>query len=710
MNARQKRLRRVALWLSFLAECALCVPEGKRGVLLWLIAAAASTALFRALPESRLHPRRPGALAMLSSVLFGVYFAVGFFDRWSFSPLVQRLTEGLGLDLGAGLTAVSILLLAAAVPFLLWLCTFLGGAAEALEDRFGGGFAVGALFALQTLLLIYALQTSSEQRLLPHLILYFLLAMLLMLAVQLLLSLLTGRLGRGMAAAAVLTTVWSIANHYVLLFHGSPLFLSELANTKTALNVISGYTFLPDALVWKLLFLLPVELALAKSAGRMEKKLQPKVKKSALLARLGGFAACVAVLALVFTGSKQLVSWSVPEALYLYGFLPCAVDDARRCATPFAEPENYDAAAEPVREKTTVSGEKPDVILILNETFCDLAEITDLHEDTDGGYLRSFYNIPGAVYGHAITPFIGGATNNSEYELLTGCTSYLLTSPAPFNYLKFSSDRGSVVAHLKSLGYVTEAMHGSDPVNYRRVDVWPALGFDYIRLGGKNYDDLGRYGERWQLDRNFYRQMYDDYASIGDDPRFLFLLTYQNHGGWDQNEDRLDRVHTTNDYGDLTDDVNEYLTTMQLSARAFRALTEHFAMVDRPVIVCMVGDHAPSFISSLPMPEGMSEQEQEIAMRTVPYVIWSNYGADLSACPETTTMFALTPQLLRAAGLPLPDDYQTILAMNRAWPVFTATGLCMDKSGKVTLYDANDPQYDLIRRYLSIEYRQATEK
>ena len=132
MNARQKRLRRVALWLSFLAECALCVPEGKRGVLLWLIASAASTALFRALPESRLHPRRPGALAMLSSVLFGVYFAVGFFDRWSFSPLVQRLAEGLGLDLGAGLTAVSILLLAAAVPFLLWLCGFLGSAAEAL--------------------------------------------------------------------------------------------------------------------------------------------------------------------------------------------------------------------------------------------------------------------------------------------------------------------------------------------------------------------------------------------------------------------------------------------------------------------------------------------------------------------------------------------------------------------------------------------------
>ncbi len=710
MNAKQNRLRRVALWLSFLAEGALCVPEGKRGILLWLLAAAASTALFRALPDRRLKPRRPSALVMLTAVLYGVYLAVGFFDRWSFSSLVQGLTARLGLDLGAALTVVSVLVLAAAVPFLLWLGSQLGDGAEKLEDRFGGGFAVGALFAIETLLFIYALQTSSEQALLPQKLGYFIPSLLTMIAIMLLFALLTGRLGRGMAAAAVVTTLWSIANRYVLLFHGSPLFLSELSNTKTALNVIGGYSFLPDATIWKLLLLLPVELALAKSARRMEKALRPKVKKGEVLARLGGFAACVAALALIFAGAKTLVSWSVNEGLYNYGFLPCAIDDARRRSAPFMEPENYDAAAEPAAAETKASDVKPDIILILNETFCDLSDITDLREDTNGGYLRSFYNIPGAVYGRAISPFVGGGTNNSEYELLTGSTSYLLTAPAPFNYLKFSPDRGSVVAHLHELGYVTEAMHSADPINYRRVDAWPALGFDYIRLGEHQYDNLGRYGVRLQLDRNFYRAMYDDYESIGDEPRFLFLLTFQNHGGWDQNEARYDRVHTTNDYGELTDDVDEFLTSVQLSARAFRALTEHFAMVDRPVIVCMVGDHAPSFVSSLPLDESMTDFEREIAKRTVPYVIWSNYGADLSACPAVTSMFALTPQLLRAAGLPLPADYQTILAMSKDWPVFTSTGLCVDQNGDVTLYNANDSKYDLIRRYLSIEYRQATEK
>ena len=710
MNAKYNRLHRVVLRLSFLAECALCVPEGKRGVLLWLLAAAASTALFRALPESRLKPRRPGVLAMAAAVIYGVWLAVSFFDRWSQALAVQALAARLGLDLGAVMTVVSVLVLAASVPFLLWLGGFLGDAAKRLAERVGGSFAVGVLFALEAVLLVYLLQVSCLQNLIPQKAWYFVPALLAMIALMLLLSLLTGRLGRGMGLAAVITTIWSIANHYVLLFHGSPLFLSELANTKTALNVIGGYTFLPDAVFWKVLLLCPVGLALAGFALHMEKAARPKVKKGAILARLGGFAACAAAVALMFAGAKTLVSWSVPDALYNFGFLPCAIDDARRRATPFLEPEGYDAAAAPATGQARESDVRPDVILILNETFCDLGDSVGLREDTDGGYLRSFYNIPGAVYGPAVSPFVGGGTNNSEYELLTGRTSYLLTAPAPFNYLKFNAENGSVVAHMKSLGYVTEAMHSGNPVNYRRVDAWPAMGFDYIRLGEKNYDDLGQYGERMQLDRNFYRQMYDDYASIGDEPRFLFLLTYQNHGGWEQNDESFDRVHTLGDYGDLTDDVNEFLTTMESSARAFRALTEHFSMVDRPVIVCMVGDHAPSFISELPLDENQTEFEQEITKRTVPYVMWSNYGADLSRCPKYTSMFALTPQLLRAAGLPLTDADQTILAMNRVWPVFTSTGLCMDKAGDVTLYNADDSKYDLIRRYLSIEYRTATEK
>ena len=41
-------------------------------------------------------------------------------------------------------------------------------------------------------------------------------------------------------------------------------------------------------------------------------------------------------------------------------------------------------------------------------------------EDTNGGYLRSFYNIPARLTGHAVSSLVGGGTNNPEYDLLTG--------------------------------------------------------------------------------------------------------------------------------------------------------------------------------------------------------------------------------------------------------------------------------------------------
>ena len=212
MNAKYNRLHRVVLRLSFLAECALCVPEGKRGVLLWLLAAAASTALFRALPESRLKPRRPGVLAMAAAVIYGVWLAVSFFDRWSQALAVQALAARLGLDLGAVMTVVSILVLAASVPFLLWLGGFLGDAAKRLAERVGGSFAVGVLFALEAVLLVYLLQVSCLQNLIPQKAWYFVPALLAMIALLLLLSLLTGRLGRGMGLAAVITTIPTVSS------------------------------------------------------------------------------------------------------------------------------------------------------------------------------------------------------------------------------------------------------------------------------------------------------------------------------------------------------------------------------------------------------------------------------------------------------------------------------------------------------------------
>ena len=198
------------------------------------------------------------------------------------------------------------------------------------------------------------------------------------------------------------------------------------------------------------------------------------------------------------------------------------------------------------------------------------------------------------------------------------------------------------------------------------------------------------------------------YQQMGEGPRFVYLLTFQNHGGYEQNDASLDTVLVQNDFGNLTDDLDEYLSSLELSAKAFRELTEYYAESDRKVIICMVGDHSPSFITSLPQRRGMSFEEVEIVKRLVPYVIWSNYGAEIPSYSKYASMVDLLPMVMEAAGLPLPPFYRYILDLHAYYPVRTANGLYMDVEGNYgSIFD--DPQaQERMAVYYNMEYNSMT--
>ncbi|MBQ7736480.1 MAG: hypothetical protein IJT62_01435 [Oscillospiraceae bacterium] len=149
-------------------------------------------------------------------------------------------------------------------------------------------------------------------------------------------------------------------------------------------------------------------------------------------------------------------------------------------------------------------------------------------------------------------------------------------------------------------------------------------------------------------------------------------------------------------------------TIRAISAQAFRDLIDYLSEVDRPVILCMVGDHAPSIIKQIPSETDRSSAREQMDQRVIPYVIWSNYGADLSACPEFTNTFGLVPEVLRAAGLPLSAYFRALLDMKEEYPVFVSNGLVMDAEGNILSYDPADPAFDSLTEYLYMEYNAIT--
>ena len=225
-------------------------------------------------------------------------------------------------------------------------------------------------------------------------------------------------------------------------------------------------------------------------------------------------------------------------------------------------------------------------------------------------------------------------------------------------------------------------MHCGEASNYKRIDADPDMGFDEVYLGREAFT-FSKSGNRPWRDCDNYQDMINVYESCDGNPRFMYLLTYQNHGGYEQNDASHDTIRIANDYGNYTDDINEYLTSVDASADAFLDLIRYFENAERPVMVVMLGDHPPAFVSSVFTDKGLSGEEQEFAKRAVPYYIWSNVDFDHTVFSPYVSMIDVLPLMLKSAEMPLTGYYKSIVELNAVVPVRTSTGMYMDSTGTI---------------------------
>lgn len=508
----------------------------------------------------------------------------------------------------------------------------------------------------------------------------------------------------------VLYTALSIANYYVIDLHGSPLYPDEFLNTKTAFQVLSGYQLsLPKKMLALLLFTAAELVLLWVVMPRLQKQAGQRTKRRARLSATAASALVLAAAAFAYGQVRAQVenyigfqTWQTTMETCGYPLAFVTRIDALLHHT--AKPEGYtpEKASQIAAENSGVSAhttEYPDIILILNETFYDLAASTDV--ETDRGYLDAFYATPSAAHGMAVVSAIG-KTNLTEYELLTSNTAAVLGDySAPFSCLDMQG-ANTIVSYLQSLGYETWGMHANDGVNYGRDKAYPAIGFDHV-LFQQDFEGLESYGNRANTDASTYKTLLREYEQPANGPRFFYLLTYQNHGGWTQNDAALDTVHAQNDCNGATEEVNEYLTSIAMSDEALQELLQTLSESDRPTIVCMMGDHGPSFLTQLPAKQGLSEKELELAYHETPLILWANYK-DVSGDLGNLNITDVVPQLLRAADMPLSGYYAQILDLDEEMPVRGKFGICQQADGQLLDYSTAWALSDPMRAYNYMAY------
>ena len=636
-----------------------------------------------------------------------IIFAVLFKTKWSDRNIWRLLAEKIHIPENMILWAIVIAVSIAAFVGLDYLLSLLMTIVESEEKKhlirilsslIISGMITYCMFEDSSVLGDYGYGGIRQQGFFMILINLFII-----LIFELLCSLLLLSWRKGIIFSLIVCGIWAVANYYVILYHGSPLFLSELRNIKTAAQVLGGYSFSFSNVFFILLSLL---LCGIKFVDIVSFDIDRKKDFRTIITSVSSMIIMIIIVSVSFIEHEgSYIGWSWKDGIANNGFFLCAMEDVKQILYPFEKPEGYDKW-ESINIKVDNADEMgkgnfPDIVLILNESFSNLNDSLSIQTDKD--YVHDFYSISNSISGKAIVPSIGGGTNNSEFELLTSKSMFVLTQGAPFNYVNLKKANSSVVTYLEQYGYKSSALHCETGENYSRNIAYPDMGFDNILLGSEKFIFSKNGNRRW-LDSDNYKNLISEYEKNKDTPQFMYLLTYQNHGGYEQNKDEEDTVHVLGDYGEYTDDINEYLSSVSLSYEAFGDLVKYFEKQDRPVIVCMVGDHEPSFVSDIMVNSTMTEEEKQIALRTVPYIIWANFDADFSSCTEYVNMVDIVPIIMKAAGLPLSYFYKEIIDLHNEFPIRTSNGIIMDKEGKIESNSAVWENSEKLREYYYLEY------
>lgn len=526
-----------------------------------------------------------------------------------------------------------------------------------------------------------------------NIILFELLAMILFL--------LTGKIRIALCTEAALTMIFGIANAYVVRFRTNPIVPWDIFSWKTAASVADNYDFTPDSrmiVVTLIFFVVMLALQLIKI----------DLKKVLLWKRL--FLAGMAVLTLcVFSRVLQQEDFQNKYQLYNKLFTPVFMTDVDGIAVTFVmnlaymsidKPQGYDAAeAEKFLEQYKGNNaadngsfsekEEPDdvnlpdhpkdgypnIIVMMNESFSDLAVLGQFETNRDYmPYLHSLQEgMADTVTGMLNVSVCGGNTANTEFEFLTGNTmAFLPQGSVPYQQY-ITGEFPSLASHLQSLGYQTIATHPYNASGWERDTVYPWLGFSE-----SIFNEGYRYLERlrnYTSDAACVDKIIELYEKKEEDkPLFLFQVTMQNHGGYQDLYENFTPEITVEGVDNVS--LQQYLSLVERSDQALSELIAYFSGVEEKTVVVFFGDHQPSdtVAYSILSKNGMqwdALDEEELKLRyQVPYVIWANFDIEEAQQMDTSVNF-LSANVLRYAGVPTTAYQSFLLELQEEYSVIT---------------------------------------
>lgn len=533
-----------------------------------------------------------------------------------------------------------------------------------------------------------------------------------------------GSLKISLLVSSTLFTAFGIVNMYVKLYKGSPLLPWDFGSIKTAANVAGTFQFsISCEILFSLSALLLVILLTLNIRQKKKAKRRPALRLAclALFVGVSGTFYMTDIFAREFGATpdffnqtrgyeqKGAVAEFVVNTKYMSLNEPATYDPS----LVEEEVRNYtDPNASILKEKPKDLPEKPNIIVIMNESFSDLSVIGDFETNIPYmPYIDSMRDMENVIEGNAYVSTIGTGTSNTEYEFLTGNPMAFLPIGSNAYQLYVDHTQPSLVSTVHSQNYSAVTFHPYYQSSWNRVSVYENMGFeDFISIEDLASPVKLRRFVSDAYDFEYIKKLYEQ--KDPDQPFFLFNITMQNHSSYEKEYANFKQEVWLEGLEGTYPETDQYLSLIKRTDDAFKVLIEYFQQIHEPTVILMFGDHQPfienGFYSEV-MQENLSEMDDEKAqLRYITrFVLWANYDIP-EAWIDHISVNYLSVLLSEAANLK-QTDYQRFLAtLYNKVPVITTMG-CIDQEGNYFFQDEDNNNEEGLRIYRNAAYNNLRE-
>ena len=473
----------------------------------------------------------------------------------------------------------------------------------------------------------------------------FILNYLPILLLMLMLYFISGNCSFASGIPFMIFTAEAFTNRTKSTLRQDPLVPSDLSVITEVKSILQNYDKIYMILAIAAVLITLAIIALAFLFFKKSDKLT--VKKRILGA--GGCIACFVIMfSTAYSNTELYNSYAVDGNIYFKvnqyiskGFLYSFIYDINNLKVE--KPSSYNPEAFNAIDDTAESTElndisKPNIVMIMSEAFSDISNSESINFDEYGDpleFYNQFINRDDIISGHIVVPNFGGGTSDTEFDVLTGCsTKYIDSSQVSYNFIRKPIE--AMPRLLKNIGYDTLAIHPGYGWFYNRTNVYKNMGFDDFIYLEEDFEPSTQNKGGYISDEVTTQSIIDNFENHvknNDDPIFEFCVTIQNHGPYEEKYENLKTNFST--YIQLTDDekaiYSGYFQGIYDADAQIETLVNYFESIDEPVVLIFFGDHLPGFSNGMsyfsqfrPDIDLNGNQWQQMKAYETPFFIWAN--------------------------------------------------------------------------------------